>query len=179
MPVDDAQDKLDREHWGQVEEAAELLAEQRFVEALVNLRSVLKASPKNPYAFNLLGTALYESNEKAAARDAYRAALHLSPSFLGARVSLSHVLRQLGDARAALVEAKAVLKISPSDPEALHATGLAHAALGEHLRAKQHLDRYLDTSPELEAQLEVRQVLEMLGISKEGEAVEFQNDNDD
>src|SRR5436309_1204606 len=81
--------------WDAVVEATELLHEERFHEALVELRSVLRSDPQNHYAFYFLGVALYESGELEAARDAYRACLRLAPQHLGARVGLTHVLRAL------------------------------------------------------------------------------------
>src|SRR5262249_27393053 len=143
--------------------------EGRYVEALVALRAVIKAHPDNPYAYHLLGTALFESDEKEAARDAYVAALKLAPSYLGARIALSHVLRDLGDPDAALEEAKEALRRFPKDGDALHAAGLAHAAKGHRRLAKKELEGFLASNPELEAAQEVRQILEMLGLGEEGE----------
>ena len=40
-----------------VEEATELLHEERFREALLELRRVLQGDPKNPYAYYFLGIA--------------------------------------------------------------------------------------------------------------------------
>jgi tetratricopeptide (TPR) repeat protein len=169
--VDDAADAA---HWEAVEEAAELLQEQRFQEALVALRDVIKASPSNPYAYNLLGHALYELAQIEPARDAYRAAVRLSPDFLGARVALSNVLRRLGDTEGAIAQAKEALRRFPKDGEAMHAMGLAYAARGNRALARKHLQGFLDSSPELEAAMEVRQVLEMLGIGHEDEPIQFE-----
>lgn len=162
-------DAKDAAHWEAVEEATELLTEERYMDALVALRDVIKADRTNPYAFHYLGAALYETGQLEPARDAYRAALRLSPDYLGARVGLSHVLRMLGDAEGALTQAKAALLRFPKDPDALHAAGLAHASRGNRTLARQHLQRFLETGPELEAALEVRQVLEMLGIADDDE----------
>lgn len=155
-------------------EASELLQERRFAEALLELRDVIKADPNNAYAFNHLGAALFETAQLEPARDAYRAAIRVAPNFLGARVALSHVLRLLGDARAALAEAKEALRRFPKDGEAMHATGLAHAALGQRQEATRQLSGFLASSPEAEVDLEVRQVLEMLGLAKDGEPIDFE-----
>lgn len=167
-------DPRDAAHWDAVEEATELLTERRFMDALVALRDVIKADPANPYAFQYLGSALYETGQLEPARDAYRAALRLAPDYLGARVGLSHVLRMLGDAEGALTQAKEALRRFPKDGDALHAAGLAHAARGNRAQARQHLQRFLDTNPEVEPALEVRQILEMLGIGDDDEGpIEF------
>jgi tetratricopeptide (TPR) repeat protein len=163
----------DAAYWEAVEEATELLQEEQYPEALLALRDVLKAQPNNPYAYNYLGVAFFEIKNLEAARDAYRAALRLAPNYLGARVSLSHVLRQLGDHDGALNEAREALRRFPKDPDAMHAAGLAHAAKGNRKDAKRQLEGFLAQGPELEAQLEVRQILEMLGLGDEGEPLDL------
>lgn len=163
----------DDAHWDAVEEAAELLVERRHGEALVLLRDAIKADPNNPYAYHHLGAAFYDMKNLEGARDAYRAALRLAPDYLGSRVGLSHVLRELGDPEAALAEAKEALRRFPKDGDALHASGLAYAALGKRTKAREKLEAYLGTNPELEATHEVRQILEMLGIGPDDEPIEF------
>ena len=160
--------------WDAVEEATELLQEFRYADALVNLREILQKDASNPYAYNCLGIAFFETEKLDAARDAYRAAVRLAPNFLGARIALSHTLRKLGDARAALEHAKEALRRFPKDGEAMHAVGLAYAARGKRELARQHLEGFLGTSPEFEAQTEVRGILEMLGLGEEDEPVEFE-----
>ena len=169
----DRDDARDRAHWDAVEEAAELLQERLFGEALIALRDVLAADPNNPYAYHYLGATLFETQKLEPARDAYRAAVRLAPDYLGARVALSHTLRTLGDAKAALAEANEALRRFPKDGDAMHAAGLAHAALGQRKEAARKLEGFLDAAPEAEAALEVRQILEMLGLGAEGEPIEF------
>lgn len=170
-PRDDAADAA---HWSAVEEATELLIEERYMDALLELRDVIKKDPQNPYAYHYLGVALFETAQHGPARDAYRAALRLAPSYLGARVGLSHALRTLGDADGALREAQEALRRFPKDADALHAAGLAYAARGNKRLAREHLTRYLDAGPEVESALEVRQILEMLGIGDDDEPVQFE-----
>lgn len=157
-------DARDAAHWDAVEEAAELLQEERYADALVALREVLRADPRNPYAYHYLGVAFFETAQREAARDAYRAALRLSPSYLGARIGLSHTLRILGDIEGALREAKEAQRRFPKDADAMHAAGLAHAARGDREAARRNLQGFLASSPEFEAATEVRAVLEMLGL---------------
>ncbi len=163
----------DAEAWEAVEEATELLQEGRIQEAMLALRDVIKAQPNNPYAYNYLGAAFFEIKNLEAARDAYRAAVRVAPDFLGARVALSHVLRMLGEADAALNEAREALRRFPKDGEALHAAGLANAAKGNRKEAKKQLEGFLAAGAELEAQHEVQQVLAMLGLGEEGEPLEL------
>jgi len=157
MPISE-----DDAYWDAVEEATELLNEERFHEALVALREILKASPQNPYAYHFLGVALYEVGELDAARDAYRAALKLAPNYLGSRVALSHVLRQLGDPKEAIKEASIALTQSPHDADALHAAGLAYLERGDTKAARKYLEAFLAARPEFEVATEVRAILAQL-----------------
>jgi tetratricopeptide (TPR) repeat protein len=158
---DDATD--DARRWSAVEEATELLHEERFREALIELRGVLEDDPKNAYAYHFLGVAFFEVGELEAARDAYIACLRLSPRYLGARVALAHVLRALGDSRGAIREGMAALSQVPGDPDALHAIALAHHARGDEAAARKYLEAFLETRPEFEVAVEARALLASLG----------------
>ncbi|MGO8995471.1 MAG: tetratricopeptide repeat protein [Polyangiaceae bacterium] len=159
---DENDDAKDRAHWEAVDEATELLHEERFREALVSLRNVATRNPQNPYAFYFIGVALFEMGEMEPARDAYRAALRLAPKHLGARVALTHILRQLGDLREALKEGTTALAQAPGDADALHAIGLVHLARGDDAAARRYFEAFLASSPELEAAMEVRGILDGL-----------------
>jgi Tfp pilus assembly protein PilF len=152
----------DARRWSAVEEATELLHEERFHEAMVELRDVLKHDRRNAYAYYFLGIAFFEVGEIESARDAYAACLKLAPGHLGARVALAHVLRMLGDGRGAVREGMAVLERAPGDPDALHAIGLAYHARGDVAPARKYLEAFLATNPELEVALETRALLETL-----------------
>lgn len=162
IPLQKPEDPADHAYWDAVEEATELLHEEHFHEALRVLRDVAKADPTNPYAFYFMGVALYEVGELEAARDAYRAALRLAPQHLGARVALSHVLRELGDAREAIKEGTQALSLSPGDTDALYAVGMAYLARGDGAAAKKYLEAFLNARPEFEVAVEVRGVLAKL-----------------
>jgi Flp pilus assembly protein TadD len=153
------EDPDDARHWDQVEEATELLHEERFVEAMAELRRVLTQDSRNPYAYHFLGVAFFESGELEAARDAYTACIKLAPRYLGARVALCHVLRISGDLRGAIREGLAALSLAPGDPDGLHAVGLAYHARGEDLAARKYLEAFLATGPELEVALETQAIL--------------------
>jgi Flp pilus assembly protein TadD len=149
-------DRRDGAHWSAVEEATELLHEERFREAMVELHRVLQVDAKNPYAYYFLGVAFFEVGELEAARDAYTASLKLAPAHMGARVALAHVLRMTGDVRGALREGLAALSSVPGDPDALHAVGLAYHARGDEAAAVKYLEAFLATGPEFEASVETR-----------------------
>ncbi len=152
----------DHAYWDAVEEATELLHEERYHEALLALRDVLKKDSQNPYAFYFLGMGLYESGELEASRDAYRACLKIAPQHLGARVALCHVLRAQGDLRESIKEGMQALSQAPADPDALHAVGLAYLARGDDAAARRYLEAFLATKPEFEVATEVRATLASL-----------------
>ncbi len=169
-------DERDAKHWDAIEEGAALLEERRFEEGLLELKRVLAADPNNPYAFNLVGQALWELKQMEPARDAFRAAVLLSPDFLGARVGLSHALRKVGDLRDAERQARVALTRFPDDGEAYHALGLALAARGEREEARTCLERFLATKPEFEAATEARGVLAMLAEGDEDDPLDVDDE---
>ncbi len=156
----------DHAHWDSVEEAIELLHEERYREALSVLRDVLREDSKNPYAYFFLGQALFESGEIETARDAYRACVLVAPDHLGARIALCHVLRQLGDLKQAIIEGNQALDRAPADADALYALGMAYLARGDDAAARRHLEAFLEASPEFEVATEVRGILSDLANGK-------------
>ncbi len=156
-----ARGSMDRDaaHWEAVEEASELLHEERFREALELLREIVKKDPQNAYAFFFMGQALYEVGEMEPSRDAYRAALTLAPTHLGARIAIAHVERKLGRHREAITEGLKALEQAPTDGDALYAVGLAYAARGDEAAARKYLEAFLRSKPELETRLEVEAIL--------------------
>lgn len=156
----------DHGRWEAVEEAVELLHEERFREALGLLRDVVKADAKNPYAYFFMGQALYECGEIAPARDAYRACALVAPEHLGARIALCHVLRQLGEVKEAIAEGNRALDQAPGDADALYALGMAYLARGDDAAARRHLEAFLNAGPEFEVATEVRAVLADMASGK-------------
>ena len=149
----------DAAHWEAVDEAAELMHEERFHEALKALHEVVKADPTNPYAFFFTGQAFYEVGELEPARDAYRACINLAPRHLGARIAIAHVERKLGRHREAIKEGMVAVELAPTDADALYAVGLAYAARGDDPAARRYLEAFLKARPELETALEVEALL--------------------
>ncbi|HQY62125.1 MAG: tetratricopeptide repeat protein [Myxococcales bacterium] len=157
---------VDHARWEAVDEAVELLHEERFREALGLLRDVVKADAKNAYAYFFMGQALYECGEVAASRDAYRACVLVAPEHLGAHVALCHVLRQLGEVKEAIAEGNRALDQAPGDADALYALGMAHLARGDDAAARRHLEAFLEAGAEFEVATEVRAVLADMATGK-------------
>lgn len=159
-------DDADAEQWAAVEEATELIQEERYQDALYALRDVVKADPTNAYAYHFMGVALYEVGQMQPARDAFRVAVKLAPSYLGARTHLAQTLRKLGEHRAAIREGMEALRLAPADGDALHAVGMAHVGLGNRTEGRRYLEAFLDTKPEFEIATEVRQIIEMIRLAE-------------
>ena len=79
--MSDRKEAKDRAHWEAVEEAAGLLEEHDIERALLAIRAVLLKDVENPYAFDLLGNALFEARKFA--EDLYYR-LHVVPIYLPA-----------------------------------------------------------------------------------------------
>ncbi len=172
------QDVADGAHWDAVEEVVELLHEERFRDAIVEIRAVLARDAQNPYAYYFLGIAFFEIGELEPARDAYAACLKLAPGHLGARVALSHVLRATGNVRDAIREGLAALERSPDNPDALHAVGLAYHAYGDEDAARRYLEAFLATGPEYDAAAQVQELLATLDAPVSGAAPRLDDDED-
>lgn len=148
--------------WAEVEEAVELLHEERFHEALAELHRVLKEDPKNYYAYHYLGVAMYEVGELQGSRDALRACTTLAPRYLGASVAYANVLRELEQPDEALKEAKRALEMAPDDADVLHAMGMACIAVGDRIQGRRYLNAFLAKKPEFEVGVEVQGILSSL-----------------
>jgi len=149
-------------HWSEVEEGVELLAEGKADEAAVELSRVLVDSPDNEYAHFYLGTAYFERDDFERALACYVKALELVPTYVGARVAAGQTLRLLGRHEHALRMGRAVLELDKTDPDALHLCGMVSFQRGEYAAARAYLERFLETSPELEVTLKIENMLQLL-----------------
>jgi tetratricopeptide (TPR) repeat protein len=161
----------DEERWEAIEEATELLIDKSYQPALEHLKRVIEADPGNAYAFYYTGVAMDELGRREAARDAFQAAVTVAPSYLAARVGLAHALRKTGDLDGAVREAMEALAQFPEDGDAHFAIGLALAAAGDRKGARAHLEVFLRSGAEIEAQIEARAMLEQL--ASDGGPIEF------
>jgi tetratricopeptide (TPR) repeat protein len=162
MTDDDRRDGIDERRWEQVEEATEFLLDGNHPEALSRLRDALMRDPANSYAYYYTGVAMSELGKHEAARDAFAATVKIAPDYLAARVGLAHALRRTGDLMGAITEARDALERFPQDGDAHYAIALAFASVGDRAAAIPHLEAFLRSGPEIEAQIEARQMLAQL-----------------
>lgn len=149
-------------HWESAQEGAELLREGERELAITVLSELLSREPRNEYAYFFLGAAYYELEQYDRALKCYVEALALVPSYVGAMVHAGHSLRMLGRYNEAVRMARQVLARAPDDPDALFLIGACSFARGEDAKAREFLERFLHTNPEIEVATEVQGMLQVI-----------------
>jgi tetratricopeptide (TPR) repeat protein len=149
-------------HWESVEEAAELVSEGEYDQALIVLHELLALEPDNEYAYYYLGCAHFELEQYDRALKSYVKALELAPTYIGAMLHAGHTLRMLGRYQEAARMGQHILVRAPGDADALFLIGAASFARGDDAKAKDFLERYLDTHPEIEVATEVEGMLQLI-----------------
>jgi tetratricopeptide (TPR) repeat protein len=150
------------EHWDAAQEGAELVSEGEYTGAVRVLSELVAAQPDNEYGYYYLGCAHYELEQFDKALKCYVKALELVPTYLGAMVHAGHTLRMLGRYQEAIRLAHEVLARLPGDSDALYLIGASSFARGDNAQAKDYLERFLHTNPELEIATEVEGMLQVI-----------------
>jgi tetratricopeptide (TPR) repeat protein len=153
---------MSEDHWDAAQPGAELVAEGDFQAAIAMLTELVESQPNNEYAYFYLGAAYYEAEDYARALKCYVKALEIVPGYLGAMVNAGHTLRMLGRYDEAMRMGQQVLARSPDDSDALFLIGAASFARGDYAKARTHLERYLNTQPEIEVAVEVEGMLQVI-----------------
>jgi len=149
-------------HWDAAQEGAELLREGEREQALALLTDLIVREPDNEYAYFFLGSAYYELEQYDRALKCYVKALELVPTYVGAMVHAGHSLRMMGRYQEAVRMANQVLARAANDPDALFLIGACSFARGEDAKARDFLERFLQTNPELEIATEVEGMLQVI-----------------
>jgi len=157
-PVDDAQSA----RWEAAEEGIELLHSGEVDDAIDELVRVVREHPDNEYAYHFLGHAYFQKQAYAEALKSYVEALTLAPDYVGAMVGAGQALRMMGEYDRAIRMGQSVLRKRADDADGLFLVGAAHFQKGENQPAKRYLERFLETSPELEVALEVEGMLQVI-----------------
>jgi tetratricopeptide (TPR) repeat protein len=150
------------EHWDAAQEGAELVSEGEYAGAVRVLSDLVAVQPDNEYGYYYLGCAHYELEQFDKALKCYVKALELVPTYLGAMVHAGHTLRMLGRYQEAIRLAHEVLARLPGDSDALYLIGASSFARGDYAQAKDYLERFLHTNPELEIATEVEGMLQVI-----------------
>ena len=153
---------LDDTHWDAAQEGAEMLREGDREGAIALLTSVIQGDPTNPYGYFWLGAAYFEQQDLLKALKAYLSCVEIKPDYLGASLGLGRTLHALGRHRDALRVGRQILHKNKQDGDALHLMGVCHFAMGDKAAARDYLERFLETRPELEAAMEIEGMLKVL-----------------
>lgn len=97
----------------------------------------------------LIGTLHEAEGDPQGARAEYEATLALDPEHWAAANNLAYLLRQAGEAEAALPRAQLAAERAPQDPAVQHTLGLILFDLGDYPAAVEHLERSVDARPEV------------------------------
>lgn len=129
--------------------ATSALRARQFDEALEVLRPAINANPKRSQLWTLQGIALSGKGEKAAAMDAFRHALSLSPDYLPALEGAAQIAYDSGSKDApALVER--VLVLRPHDSTSHAMLAVLASRRGDCVKAVTHFEQsgaLLDSQP--------------------------------
>lgn len=155
-------DEAQSERWEAAEEGMELLHSGEIDRAIDELVRVARNDPQNEYAFHFLGHAYFEKQAYKEALKSYVEALSIAPEYVGAMLGAGQTLRMLGEYDRAIRTGQRVLRLHEDDGDALFLVGAAHFQKGENQPAKRYLERFLETSPELEIALEVEGMLQVI-----------------
>jgi Flp pilus assembly protein TadD len=128
-------------------EAATLLQSGKTDEAEGIARSVIKDSPQNADAHNLLGVILDGRGQAAEAEREYREALRLNSKAVSARANLGVLLARTNRPDQAIESFEGVLGLVPDHPQATYNLGLLYAARGDYKRAASLLERAAGIGP--------------------------------
>jgi len=155
-------DDTESERWEAAEEGMELLHAGELDRAIDELLRVCHDDPDNEYAFHFLGHAYFEKEAYPEALKSYVEALTLAPEYVGAMLGAGQTLRMMGEYDRAIRMGQRVLHKQEDDSDALFLVGATHFQKGENQAAKRYLERFLETSPELEVALEVEGMLQVI-----------------
>jgi len=149
-------------HWDAAQDGAELLREGEHEQAVSVLSELIQREPENEYGYFFLGSAYYELEQYDRALKCYVKALELTPTYVGAMVHAAHSLRMMGRYPEAIRMANQVLVRAPHDSDALFVVGACSFARGDDAKARDFLERFLQTNPELEVATEVEGMLQVI-----------------
>jgi len=131
-----------------------LMEEQKWEEAVQELRKLTQSHPKNVEILNLLGWALLNSGQVDNAFTIWKRSLSYDPSnsstkdnLVRAHLSLGKKLRENGLYTPALVHFKALLKYLPKSPEVHFEIGSTYSMKGDIHSAMKEFNTTLTIDP--------------------------------
>lgn len=142
-----------------------MMAEGKVAEALERYRAALRLQPKNPVIHNLLGVALLQGDDAAAAIDAFNKAIGLAPTYSDARNNRGAAYLRLGQTALAEADFLSVLSDrSYANRAGVHFNlGALYVSHGNFAAAEENLRKAAVPAGPLPAYMMLAQVEEQLG----------------
>ena len=102
-----------------LERAVRLISDNHIVEAEQELTGILKLSPNQPAALNLLGTIRAKQSRPNEAETLFRRAVQSDKRYVGPRMNLAYLYSMTGQPEKTISELREVLQLEPKNTEAL------------------------------------------------------------
>jgi len=135
-----------------IESAAQLAADGRHQDAVIQYRNAVQSDPSNPNAHLGLGRCYQRLGNGRLARRAFADAVRLDPASTEAHLHLGHIALAERDLKRAMAHAKAARELSPKDPETCVLLGSCRRLTGDLAGAIKELEAAValdDTDPAL------------------------------
>ena len=116
--------------------------------AVSEFKSLIQASPENPYLRYQLARAYQARREIGPAQKELREALRRRADFVPARIALAELAMDTFQYKEAFQEANEILKITPENPHARLLRAAAQVGLGEFSQALRELSRLIQETPQ-------------------------------
>jgi predicted Zn-dependent protease len=151
-----------------LEQIATLIRENKTTQAERELSTLLRTTPNQPVALNLLGTIRAKQNRLSEAETLFVRAVVNDPRYSGARLNLAYLYLQKREPAKAVVQLKEVLAQEPTNTDVMVVLGDAHLAIGAFEEAeRQYLDALEGRLDNAGALLGLAQISRLKGEIKE------------
>lgn len=128
----------------QLQQAAALIADNRTAEAEAELASVLKVTPNQPAALNLLGTVRAKQGRLEDAETLFLRAVRGDSKYVGPHMNLAHLYTLMGQPKKTISELRQVLLLDPHNGEVLDRLArllLAHGEIDEGIKTLEQAEQ--------------------------------------
>ena len=128
-----------------------LLEQKDAARAILQFRSAVQATPRNPEVHYQLALAYLAAGDLQNCVASLRRALELNPQHAGARLQLADLMSNASDPdvlKDAQQRLQTLLQDSPQNADALHALALTELKLGDSKGAEQHLEKAIAAAPQ-------------------------------
>lgn len=129
------------------EKAGQQIAAKDFAQAVVSLKAVVAADPKDFPAWSDLGMVYFLQKDLEAAENSYMSAVNAKPDHVAALVNLGRVRMARKNNEGAIEPLEAALKVDPKSAQANYFLGEAYLALKKGSKAVGYLNAALAIDP--------------------------------